>query len=166
MQSNTVEAGCALRAMNEAGRSPVLHLSLGAVEEGALGFMAWGIVGAIVASLSSASLSGQPAQQDAWDGYKMRLEYLARQQGVREATIQANIPTLTKNDRVIELERTEPIARTSNGVVGALEPYLRSHVTESLIRRGRENYSENFTGLTRIEQRYGVDPAVLMAIWG
>jgi lytic murein transglycosylase len=163
MQSNSVELGCAWRAMNEAGRSPVLHLSLGGIEEGALGFIGWGIIGAIAASLSSATVSAQP---DGWDGYKVRLEYLARQQGVREATIQANVPGLTKNDRVIELERTEPIARTSNGVVGALEPYLRSHVTASLIRRGRENYSENYTGLTRIEQRYGVDPAVLMAIWG
>ena len=121
--------------MNEAGRSPVLHLSLGSVEEGALGIIGWGIVGTIAASLSSASVSGQDAQGDAWDGYKVRLEYLARQQGVREATIQANVPRLTKNDQVIELERTEPVARTSNGVVGALEPYLRSHVTGSLIRR-------------------------------
>src|SRR5579884_193669 len=152
--------------MNEAGRSPVLHLILGSTEEGALGFIGWGIVGAIAASLSSATVSGQSAQPDSWAAYKVRLEYLAQQQGVREATIQANVPGLTKNDRVIELERTEPIARTSNGVVGALEPYLRSHVTASLIRRGRENYSENYTGLTRMEQRYGVDPAVLMAIWG
>jgi len=163
MQPNSVEPGCARRAMNEAGRSPVLHLSLCGVEEGALGIVGWGIVGAIAASLSSATVSAQP---DAWDGYKVRLEYLARQQGVREATIQANVPGLTKNDRVIELERTEPVARTTNGVVGALEPFLRSHVTGSLIRRGRENYSENYAGLTRIEQRYGVDPAVLMAIWG
>jgi lytic murein transglycosylase len=152
--------------MNEAGRSPVLHLSLGSVEEGALGIIGWGIVGAIAASLSSASVSGQGGQNDAWDGYKVRLEYLARQQGVREATIQANVPGLTKNDRVIELERTEPVARTSNGVVGALEPYLRSHVTGSLIRRGRENYSANYNALSKIEARYGVDPAVLMAIWG
>ncbi|MGN6849063.1 MAG: lytic murein transglycosylase [Sphingomicrobium sp.] len=131
-----------------------------------MGIIGWGIVGTIAASLSSASVSGQDAQGDAWDGYKVRLEYLARQQGVREATIQANVPRLTKNDQVIELERTEPVARTSNGVVGALEPYLRSHVTGSLIRRGRENYSANYSALSRIEARYGVDPAVLMAIWG
>jgi lytic murein transglycosylase len=139
-----------------------------------LGLLGWGIVAVTAASLGSASAplavsavtASQPAQTDAWDGYKLRLEALARQQGIRDSTIQANVPNLTKNDRIIELERTEPVAQTSNGVIGALAPYLHSHVTASLVRRGRENYSENYTALTRLEARYGVDPAVLMAIWG
>src|SRR5438270_7637261 len=103
---------------------------------------------------------------DPWNGYKLRLAALARQQGVSEATIQANVPGLTRNERVIELERTEPIARSSGGVVGALSPYLRSHVTDSLIRRGRTNYVDHYDALRAIEARYGVDPAILMAIWG
>jgi lytic murein transglycosylase len=103
---------------------------------------------------------------DAWTGYKLRLAALARQQGVREATIQGNVPALGKNDSVIELERSEPIARTSGGVVGALAPYLQSHVTASLIRRGRNNYSEHYGALRSLEARYGVDSAILMAIWG
>ena len=103
---------------------------------------------------------------DPWYGYKLRLAILARQQGVSSSTIQAYVPNLTKNERIIELERTEPIARTSGGVVGALAPYLQSHVTASLIRRGRDNYAANYDALRRIEARYGVDPAVLMAIWG
>lgn len=149
----------------------------------------WGIVGMAAASLASvvapvtrqsppdsvhfAQASGlepaypQPASAtDPWNGYKLRLAALARQQGVREATIDANVPGLTVNHRIIELERTEPIARSSGGVVGALGPYLHSHVTASLIRRGQANYSENYDALRRIEARYGVDPAVLMAIWG
>ena len=113
------------------------------------------------------SPSVQPLQQaSAWSTYKERLAILARQQGVHEATIQANVPGLTINRDVIELERTEPLARSTGGVVGALAPYLRAHVTQSLIRRGRENYSTNYTALRAIEVRYGVDPAVLMAIWG
>ena len=103
---------------------------------------------------------------DAWQGYKLRLAVLAREQGVRASTIQANVPSLTLNQQVIELERTEPTAHSSGGVIGALGPYLRSHVTGSLIRRGRDNYSENYSGLRRLEARYGVDPAILMAIWG
>src|SRR5438270_8922973 len=103
---------------------------------------------------------------DPWYGYKLRLAALARQQGVSEGTIQANVPGLTKNERVIELERTEPIARSSGGVVGALAPYLRSHVSETLIRRGQANYAAHYEGLSAINARYGVDPAVLMAIWG
>lgn len=149
----------------------------------------WGIVGMAAASLGSAigpvtpqgppdtvqlaQASGlepsypQPASAtDPWNGYKLRIAALARRQGVREATIDANVPGLSVNYRIIELERTEPIARSSGGVVGALRPYLRSHVTASLIRRGQANYSENYDALRRVEARYGVDPAVLMAIWG
>jgi membrane-bound lytic murein transglycosylase B len=102
----------------------------------------------------------------AWSSYKQRLAILARQQGVRDATIQENVPGLTVNERIIEYERTEPIARTSGGVVGALAPYLRTHVSASLIRRGQANYADQYRGLRNIEYRYGVDPAVLMAIWG
>ncbi len=90
---------------------------------------------------------GQPAYAapqptSAWDTYKVRLAALARQQGVHESTIQANVPGLQVNQRIIDLERTEPIARTSGGVVGALAPYLRAHVTSTLIRRGAEQLFE------------------------
>jgi lytic murein transglycosylase len=113
---------------------------------------------------------GQPAfaaqTPSAWDTYKIRLAALARKQGVHEATIQGNVPGLTVNQRIIELERTEPIARSSGGVVGALAPYLRSHVTSSLVHRGQDNYADHYGALRSLEARYGVDPGVLMAIWG
>lgn len=101
-----------------------------------------------------------------WDSYKMRLAALARLQGVRESTIAAYVPGLDMDSRVIQLERTEPVAHTFGGVVGALAPYLHSHVTPSLISRGRANYAEHWSGLRGLEARYGVDPAVLMSIWG
>jgi membrane-bound lytic murein transglycosylase B len=148
----------------------------------------WGLIGLAAASLNSAAAPVAPANppavqlaqvsglqpayaqsappMDPWYGYKLRLAALARQQGVSEATIQANVPGITKNDRVIELERSEPVARSSNGVVGALAPYLQTHVTASLIARGRNNYSNLYDGLRWIEGRYGVDPAVLLAIYG
>ena len=111
-------------------------------------------------------VAAQAPQPNAWSTYKLRLAALARLQGVREATIDENVPGLSVNETVIELERTEPLARSSGGVIGALAPYLRSHVTASLIEHGREHYSAHYDGLRAIEARYGVDPAVLMAIWG
>ncbi len=162
-----------------------MRLSLGSVEESVLSLNGWGIIALAAASLGSATPHAQLIQlelvqisgveaaypqtapaNDPWNGYKLRLAALARQQGVTEATIRANVPGLTRNQRVIELERTEPIARSSGGVVGALAPYLRSHVSESLIRRGRANYADHYDALRAIDARYGVDPAILMAIWG
>jgi len=120
-----------------------------------------GLAPEVAASAAAAQYSGY-----SWETYKVRLAALARLQGVREATIQAYVPGLDKNDRVIELERTEPQAHSSGGVVGALSPYLRRHVSRSLISRGQSNYRDHYSSLTRLEARYGVDPAVLMSIWG
>lgn len=118
------------------------------------------------AQYSSVPAPARASAIDPWPGYKLRLAALARLQGVREDTIQANVPGLTINQRLIDLERTEPIARSSGGVVGSLAPYLQSHVTGSLIRRGRENYAANYDALRRIQAQTGVDAGVLMAIWG
>ena len=148
-----------------------------------MGLNGWGVVSLSVLSLASAPSSNpaapaaalgaqlagyaDPAVSSApWAPYKIRLAVLARQQGVSQATIEGNVPGLRVNDRVIELERTEPVAHSMGGVVGALAPYLSSHVTQSLIRRGQANYSDNYSALRSLEERYGVDPAVLMAIWG
>jgi len=147
------------------------------------GISAWLWVAASAASIGSASTVVQPGpaisaapaaasgaafQSSAygWETYKVRLAGLARQQGVRETTIRAYVPTLLMNEQAIALERTEPVARSSGGSVGTLAPYLRAHVTRSLINRGYANYADHYTGLKRLEARYGVDPAVLMAIWG
>ena len=109
----------------------------------------WLVIGLSAASMSSATPPLQLAQadlatptyaaapMDPWYGYKLRLAALARQQGVREATIQGNVPALTVNQRVIELERSEPVAPSSGGVVRAVAPYLRAPVSASLIPRGR-----------------------------
>ena len=143
----------------------------------------WVWVAASAASIGSASPgpSSQPGDQAfpavplaaaaqtsayGWDTYKVRLASLARLQGVRESTIQAYVPGLSMNSSAIEMERTEPVARSSGGIVGTLSPYLRVHVTRSLISRGQANYREHYDGLRRLESRYGVDPAILMSIWG
>jgi lytic murein transglycosylase len=143
----------------------------------------WFWVAAAAASIGSSTASVPPAQVGSapavaasaavfqsssysWETYKVRLAALARQQGVRESTIRAYVPSLSMNNQVIELERTEPVAHSVGGVVGALAPYLRAHVTRSLVSRGQANYSDHYGGLRRLEAHYGVDPSVLMSIWG
>jgi lytic murein transglycosylase len=141
------------------------------------GISSWIWVAASAASIGSAAPQEAPptdaplaaaAQSSAysWETYKVRLAALARLQGVRESTIQTYVPGLSMNSEVIGLERTEPVAQTFGGVTGALAPYLHTHVSRSLISRGQENYRDHYSGLMRIYERYGVDPSVLMSIWG
>jgi membrane-bound lytic murein transglycosylase B len=110
--------------------------------------------------------AAEPASAaDPWQTYKLRLTILARQQGIREATIQRTIPGLDINDRVIRLDHAEPHSASSGGPP-SMAGYMRDHVTSRLIERGRERYSSDYSTLRKIEARYGVDPAVLMAIYG
>lgn len=98
--------------------------------------------------------------------YKQALISRARQSGVREATIQATVPFLSLNDRVIRLDRGQPGGINNPNYIPPFAPYRREHVTSDLIRRGQARFRSNWAQLASIERRYGVEPGVLMAIYG
>jgi len=104
--------------------------------------------------------------QSPFEAYKLHLAARARREGVREATIRAVMPSIALNGRVMELDRAQRPSGTRSGYLAPLSPYLREHVTASLINRGQSRYSSYWPQLTRLYQRFGVDPAVLMAIYG
>jgi membrane-bound lytic murein transglycosylase B len=129
------------------------------------------------AALGSASSSAQVdplaplqapvrAAPTGFEGYKYQLMARARRDGVREATIQAYIPTLQLNRRAIELDRSQPGGPPNSSYIPPFSPYQRRHVTPDLIRRGQARYSSIYGDLARIQARYGVDPGVLLAIYG
>jgi membrane-bound lytic murein transglycosylase B len=107
-----------------------------------------------------------PQAQSPFERYKAYLAAKARSQGVRESTIQAVIPTLHLNSRVMELDRAQRPTPTNDDRPPSFAGYLQRHITSSLINRGQSRYSTHWGNLSRIEQRYGVDPAVIMAIYG
>jgi len=98
--------------------------------------------------------------------YKVRLAALARSAGVRDATIQSVVPYLQINSRVIELDRSQRPTSTGGGAPSSFGPYINRHITRSLISRGYARYAGHWTNLSRIRERYGVEPAVVIAIYG
>jgi len=100
-----------------------------------------------------------------FDQYKVRLAALARAAGVRQSTIDANVPGLELNNRVISLDQAQPIV-SNPGAISPFWPYREQHVTPSLISRGQSRYSQLWPQLRWIQYRYGVDPAILVAIYG
>lgn len=100
-----------------------------------------------------------------FDQYKVRLAALARAAGIRQSTIDANVPGLEINNRVISLDQTQPIV-SNPGAISPFWPYREQHVTPSLIARGQARYSQLWPQLRWIQYRYGVDPAILVAIYG
>lgn len=104
---------------------------------------------------------------DPFEEYKAYLAGRARSENIRQATIQATIPNLRLNERAIELDRAQrPTSTDTSDGPPSFGSYLQRHITTSLIDRGRARYSAHWGNLSRIQARYGVDPAVVMAIYG
>lgn len=114
-------------------------------------------------------LTPRPSPYQAATGftaYKYYLASLARRAGVREATIAAVIPGLALNSRAIQLDRAQPGAVDNPTYTPPFAPYRAKHVTPDLIHRGSAIYYARQAQLRWIEQRYGVQPSVLVAIFG
>lgn len=101
-----------------------------------------------------------------FEQYKAYLTGRARAAGVREATIQAVIPHLQLNQRVMDLDRAQRPTPARTDSNSSFSSYLDRHITTSLIRRGQARYSSHWPHLYRIYSQYGVDPAVIVAIYG
>lgn len=113
------------------------------------------------------SLAAQPRPAaTSFESYKQYLAARARASGIREATIQSTVPGLTLNATVIRLDRGQPGNISNPNVTPPFSPYRRQHVTPDLISRGGARYRANYAYLAGIKQRFGVEPQVMMAIYG
>ena len=98
-----------------------------------------------------------------FDTYLQTVGTRARREGVRQDTIARVLTGLTPNQRVVELDSSQP-SRASGWPPTA--PYIATHVDAARIARGRERYSRAAGMLPGIERRFGVPASVLFAIWG
>ena len=119
---------------------------------------------------ASASLLGLPAaplaaQDMSFDAYLQLLMARARAEGVSEATLSRMTAGLTPNQRVIELDQTQPGSSSSPGYP-PLAPYIATHVDSARINGGRREFANYRSALSRIEREYGVPAEIMVAIWG
>lgn len=85
----------------------------------------------------------------------------ARRAGISQATVTRAFANIRPNSRVIELDR-----RQAEGGLPWEDYRDRIMVSPTRIQNGRRNYAENVALLRRIEERYRVNPRVVVAIWG
>ena len=106
------------------------------------------------------------AQDDGgFTAYLRTLDARAAAQGVSRATLDAVIPTLTFNPRVVELDRDQPGAGPT-GPVPRFAPYRAAHVDAARIARGRAKYAALRPLLARVERSTGVPESIMVSIWG
>lgn len=123
--------------------------------------------GAIAAVMLACAITGAATAQDeaGFQAFLGTLRAQARAQGISAATLDAVLPTLTLNERVIELDRAQPGANPT-AAVPDFAPYRVQHVDASRIDRGRAAYQAQRGRLQRIEQQTGVPESIMVAIWG
>ena len=120
---------------------------------------------AFVAPLSSLGGGRAAAQAElGFDTYVAELGRRAVMQGVSRATVDAVIPTLTYNERVVELDRAQPGSNPS--VIPEFEPYRIKHVDAARIGRGRMKYASLRPLLARVERETGVPEGIMVSIYG
>lgn len=108
------------------------------------------------------ALKAQP-QGETFSSYLQTVAGRARREGVSEATITRTLGGLTPNQRVIELDVSQPGSQSGPP---PMAPYIATHVGPSIVARGRARYAELAGILPTIEARYGVPAPILLAIWG
>lgn len=125
-----------------------------------------GVAGAVAAAWV---VAGSPAVAQDESGFAAYVNGPLRQQALREGvsarTLDAVLPTLTYNPRVIELDRDQP-GGSSNAPIPAFAPYKARHVDAARIGRGRTTYQRLRSQLARVERETGVPESIMVAIFG
>jgi membrane-bound lytic murein transglycosylase B len=120
---------------------------------------------AVAAACLLASGSATAQDDGGFAAYLAQVRGRAIAAGVRPATADGVLPTLTFNPRVVELDRQQPEARP-DAPVPMFAPYRARHVDTARITRGRSAYVANRARLTAVERETGVPEEIMVAIWG
>ena len=122
-----------------------------------------------IAAVSMIAASPAAAQDESFAEYMDVVAEHARAEGVTQQTIDAVLPGLTPNDRVITLDRGNVSQGGSvNPATGfaSMANYLTRHNTQSRITGGRRKLAQLGALATEVEQQYGVPAEIVVAIWG
>ncbi|HYN45681.1 MAG TPA: lytic murein transglycosylase, partial [Allosphingosinicella sp.] len=130
----------------------------------------WVLAAALVSGMpigeSSAQAQAGGLSQQGFEAYLPRLRAEAERSGIRQATLDRVFPTLVFSPRTVQLDRGQPGGIAGSSATPPFAPYRARHLTPALIARGRARYADNLGSLNQIGRRYGVPPAILIAIWG
>src|SRR5689334_8262220 len=102
----------------------------------------------------------QPLPQPPFDEWLNGVRAEARTRGIRDATIDAAFTGLEPLPVVIERDRSQA------EIVQTLDRYLEQHVPPKVVRTAREKRAQQSAVLQKVAAKYGVPPAILVAVWG
>ena len=102
----------------------------------------------------------QADEQGSFEDWLIYIENLALKEGISKDTINNSIKNITQNERVLELDRSQPEFTLT------LEKYLSNTTPASRVKKGKRLYKENKDILEKVSYEFGVQPRFLLALWG
>ena len=99
-------------------------------------------------------------QMASFDRWKAGFRAQALSQGVRPDVFDSAFASVTPNPKILNFDRKQPEFSRP------IWKYLESAVAPSRVKNGREKLAKHRDLMTRIGQTYGVDPHVVLGIWG
>lgn len=153
-----------LPSLTPVNRTLLLGLGLGLLIAACAGQPAAGKpVASAVAATPKATVADAPALPEPAMSFaqwrnQFRREALAR--GIGARTFDEAFAGVTPDPEVLKADSSQP------EFTRPVWEYLASATSASRVRNGRARQAQEQTALAAIHQRYGVDPAYLVAIWG
>ncbi|MBA4212427.1 MAG: lytic murein transglycosylase [Polaromonas sp.] len=118
------------------------------------------LLGAALLSSAAWAQSPTPATYPEFDTCLNTLRAPARAAGVRDETFALHTQNLAPDMSVIDKLNFQPEFRT------AIWDYLAGLVDEERVAEGRTLLTRHAETLARVSEKYGVDPATVVAVWG
>ncbi|MDP1688469.1 lytic murein transglycosylase [Hydrogenophaga sp.] len=118
------------------------------------------ILGAALLSSAAWAQSPAPTPNPEFDNCLSTLRAPARAAGVRDETFALHTQNLAPDMSVIDKLNFQPEFRT------AIWDYLAGLVDEERAAEGRAMLTRHAETLARVSDKYGVDPATVVAVWG
>jgi membrane-bound lytic murein transglycosylase B len=84
----------------------------------------------------------------------------AAERGIRPEVIAQALTDVEPVEQVLERDRTQPEFTLD------LEAYLKRRLTKATVRTAQQMYTKHRTLLRSISDRYGVNPRILVSVWG
>lgn len=92
--------------------------------------------------------------------YSLALKAEAKEKGYSNDLLEQVFSSLTFHERIVSADKSQP------EFVETLETYLPKRVSDIRIAMARERYVKYLPELTKIGNKYGVQPRFIVALWG
>ena len=122
------------------------------------GLALWLALGALNPNPASALQCGNGGE--GFDAWLQTFKGLAAKQGIGQAAINASLAGVSYDPTVIRLDRSQRSFKLS------FDQFYARRVDGALLRRGQTLMRTHAATLAKVEQRFGVPPEVIIAIWG